>query len=140
MHYVDTSVLVAYYCPEVLSAAAGKAMNQLTQPRISVLVEVEFASALSLKTRTGELTRGDARRAMDCFQSHRVSNLYGIAPVAAAEYARAMEWLGSFDTPLRTMDALHLAIAANHDCTLLTADQVLAKVARKLQVPCTHLH
>ena len=56
MVYVDTSVLAAYYCTEPLSAAAQTAIREAHEPVISLLVEVEFASAVALKVRTGELT------------------------------------------------------------------------------------
>lgn len=35
----------------------------------------------------------------------------------------------SFDTPLRTLDALHLAVAASNNLRLVTADETLAEAA-----------
>ncbi len=35
---------------------------------------------------------------------------------------RAREWISRFETPLRTLDALHLAIAAENDLCLVTSD------------------
>ena len=51
MIYLDTSVLVAYYCPEPLSRAAERAARAEVAPSISDLCEVEFASALARKVR-----------------------------------------------------------------------------------------
>jgi predicted nucleic acid-binding protein len=48
MAYIDTSVLVAYYCPEPLSRAAEKSIRSAASPAISPLVEVELCSARPL--------------------------------------------------------------------------------------------
>ena len=42
MIYADTSVLVAYYCPEPLSEKAEALLTTHEQPVISALAEVEF--------------------------------------------------------------------------------------------------
>ena len=39
-------------------------------------------------------------------------------------------WISQFTTPLRTLDALHLAVASLGNMILLTADQQLASAAR----------
>jgi predicted nucleic acid-binding protein len=40
-------------------------------------------------------------------------------------YQTAKTWIVQFSAPLKTLDALHLAIAAEGDLTLLTADKHL---------------
>lgn len=55
MLYLDTSVVVAYYCPEALSEVAEKMIVAASEPTISALTEVEFFSAVSRKIREGEL-------------------------------------------------------------------------------------
>lgn len=47
---------------------------------------------------------------------------------------RAREWISRFQTPLCTLDALHLAIASLNNITLVTADQGLAASAGVLGV------
>ncbi|NWF56378.1 MAG: PIN domain-containing protein [Syntrophaceae bacterium] len=42
MVYVDTSVIVAYYCPEPLSEAAEAFLTAHSRPAISSLTELEF--------------------------------------------------------------------------------------------------
>jgi len=42
--------------------------------------------------------------------------------------------LAQFAIPLRTLDALHLAIAAQNNLELVTADKQLSQSARKLGV------
>lgn len=60
MHYIDTSVLAAYYCPEPRSLKVEKALRKLPVPVISHLVETELYSAVSRKVRMKELNRKDA--------------------------------------------------------------------------------
>ncbi len=45
MVYLDTSVLVAYYCPEALSRQVQNLMREEVKPALSSLTEVEFFSA-----------------------------------------------------------------------------------------------
>ncbi len=50
MIYVDSSVIVAYYCPEALSSHVQSLLRaQMKKPALSFLTEVEFASAVSRK-------------------------------------------------------------------------------------------
>jgi predicted nucleic acid-binding protein len=49
MVYLDTSILVAYYYPEPISALVEKFVRALSRPRICMLTEVEFAFALAKK-------------------------------------------------------------------------------------------
>lgn len=57
-----------------------------------------------------------------------------VLPARAAERARraraaARRWVQAFSPPLRTLDALHLSIAAGAGAALLTADVQLARAA-----------
>ena len=49
MIYVDTSALVAYYCPEPLSEKVETFLMSQTRPIISTLTEIELFSAVSKK-------------------------------------------------------------------------------------------
>jgi len=122
MAYIDTSVLVAYYCPESLSEAAEKAIRMADAPAISPLTEVEFCSALAIKTRTREIKVESAERLLSQFRLHLEERRYRIVPIEAKEYALACDWIGRFSTPLRTVDALHLVTAFSNGLTLLTAE------------------
>ena len=57
-----------------------------------------------------------------------------MAVLADAHYVQARRWIESLAAPLRTLDALHLAVAHGHSIPLLTADRQLARAARKLAV------
>ncbi len=136
MGYIDTSILVAYYCPEPLSQAAERWIRRAASPTISPLVEVELCSALAMKTRSGEMDAESAHRVLSCFRMHCADGVFAIVPIGAREYTAACEWLSAFSTPLRTVDALHLAAAFGNGLTLLTADRNLARSAKHFRVAC----
>ena len=134
MAYLDTSVLVAYYCPEALSEAAEKMILDDRQPAVSALTEVELVSALARKIRERELSRENANHVLTEFQSHLNQFLFKRIPLERYHYSVAFNWLAQFAVPLRTLDALHLAVAAQNNLELITADQRLLQSARKLGV------
>jgi len=134
MVYIDTSVLAAYYCPESLSAKVQAALGAVDDPAISALVEVELHSAVSQKVRTGELDPVMANRIVSQFRVHLSDGYFRMVPIEAREYALARDWLARFTTPLRTLDALHLAAAFASGLEVLTADARLARAARELGV------
>src|SRR5437588_297114 len=111
MSYIDTSVLAAYYCPEPLSATVDKLLTNLNGPALSQLSEVELVSALSQKVRTGQLDTAAAHQIRTQFQAHLASGYYELLPVNTREYHLARDWISQFSTSLRTLDALHLAVA-----------------------------
>jgi len=129
MAYLDTSVLAAYYCPEPLSTAVQRRLGRAEAFAISPLVEVEFHSALAAKVRTGDLAAVAAARVRDLFRQHLADNCYGFLSIGAPEYALARDWLGQFSTPLRALDAIHLATAYINGLAILTTDKGLARAA-----------
>lgn len=139
MSYIDTSILVAYYWPEKLSQAAQSAIRRAEIPTISALSEVEFISALALKRRTGEIAEVSARRILALFRQHCADHVYRLVPIEAREYAIASEWLATFRTSLRALDALHLAAAFSSGLVLITADKVLAESAEHLGIQYKHV-
>jgi predicted nucleic acid-binding protein len=134
MAYVDASVLAAYYCPEPLSRTAQREVRKRGAPVISPLTEVEFCSALAIKTRTGEMEADSARRILAQFRAHCAESRYRIVSVEAREYSVACDWIAGFSSPLRTVDALHLAAVFTNGLVLVTADKGLAKSARHFGV------
>lgn len=132
--YADTSLLAAYYCPE---AGSGKAQVFLAKQEgvsISWLTETEMMSAISRKVRERELSKPDARRIADLFQEHVQGGYYEVLALEATDYRLAKELLGRFDTPLRALDALHVAVALRVARPLATADDRLAKAAKRCSV------
>jgi predicted nucleic acid-binding protein len=134
MAYVDTSLLVACYCAEPLSRKADRAVRESAPPAISPLVEVEFCSALALKTRVGQIDAASATRILAALRLHLEEKRFRIVPIEAKEYALACDWIGRFAAPLRTVDALHLAAAFSAGLPILTADKGLACCAKRFGV------
>jgi len=134
MFYVDTSVIVAYYCPEALSEKAEAFITTHTRPGISLLTELELFSALSRKIREGSMDRKDGSRIIAKFLSHLDDLFYTRLSIKSHHYRLARDWIGQFTISLRSLDGIHLAIASLEGATLITADESLAKSAESLAV------
>jgi predicted nucleic acid-binding protein len=133
--YVDTSVLAAYYCPEPISALAERTLRSLTNPIISDLTLVELTSAVSRKIREKTLSREEGTRILTQFETHLEEGYYRILPVRTRDYRMARSWLAQLQGTLRTLDALHLAVAESAGSSTLTADKRLAAEAQTLGLP-----
>ena len=136
MLYIDTSVLVAYYCPEAISSKAEKIIINDDMPVISPLTEVEFASALARKVREGQLSIKSSNRILNEFKSHIYQLLYKKIIIDTECYNLAFSWLSSHDIPLATLDSLHLAAASLNNLKIVTSDKQLSRAALKLGVEC----
>ena len=134
MFYVDTSVIVAYYCPEALSEKAEAFIITHTRPGISLLTELELFSAISRKIREGSMDRKDGSRIIAKFLSHLDDLFYTRLSIEPHHYRLARDWIGQFTISLRSLDAIHLAIASSEGATLITADEGLAKSAESFAV------
>jgi predicted nucleic acid-binding protein len=132
-------VVVAYYSPEAMSRRAERLIRTHARPAISDLTEVEFCSALSRKVRLGELSVEDATQIFLRFTVHIEDGLYTRVPVERRHYELARDWLARFAFALRTLDALHLAVAAVEGFRLVTADTGMAQVAVTLGVDASRL-
>jgi uncharacterized protein len=133
-YYIDTSVLVAYYCPEAMSDRVQDFLSDQVRPAVSLLTEVELFSAIARKVRMGDLGQPDGNRILSKFLSHLDSDLFSITPVEAHHWQLARGWISLFNTPLRTLDAIHLAIASAENFELVTSDQQLIQAADTLGV------
>ncbi|MDY6823459.1 MAG: type II toxin-antitoxin system VapC family toxin [Thermodesulfobacteriota bacterium] len=134
MVYVDTSVLVAYYCPEELSQQAQAVLLSQAKPALSVLTEVELTSAVARKVRMNELDSAAGQRVLAKFGSHVAAGLFEVMAVENHHWQLAKSWIGLFATPLRTLDALHLAMAADAALELVTSDKSFFQSAEMLGV------
>jgi len=132
MVYVDTSVLVAYYCPEPLSDKVEAYLTAHVQPLVSALTEIELFSAVSKKVRTKEMKRKDSGRVVARFLADMENGYYTYLPVEASCFRLARDWIGMFKLSLRTLDALHLAIASSQGFSIVTTDKSLSKSAKGL--------
>ena len=130
--YVDTSVLVAYYYPEALSDKAERFLTTHLRPAISTLTELELFSAVSRKVRERGINKRDANRIIATFVSHMDNNFYTYLTVQQYHYRLARDWIGLFKFGLKSLDAVHLAIASSEGLTIVSADRNLLRSAGAL--------
>ena len=129
MHYLDTSVLTGYYCAEKRSGRVQRVLSSIEGPAISSLVEVEFHCAVARKVRAGAMDRAAALRIFSELQLHLAEPRYRVVAIGETDYILARDWIAQMVTPLRVLDAIHLATAFSNGLTLVTADKVLAESA-----------
>ncbi|MBF0259676.1 MAG: type II toxin-antitoxin system VapC family toxin, partial [Desulfamplus sp.] len=126
MLYIDTSVLVAYYCPESMRDQVESILINTDNPAVSQLTEIEIASAIARKIREHALSKEDGDNILSLFQKHIDQKSFIYIPIQPKHYSIAKNWLAQFNTPLRSLDAIHLAIAYKKKIPMLTADAKLA--------------
>lgn len=131
--YLDTSALLPLYRQERLSSHAERLLEAATRPPlVSLLTQVEVASALSRWVRTAELDAQQAGKVGDTFAEDLRLGAFEVVSLEDAHYWQAREWLSARNTGLRTLDALHVACAAGHHAVIATADEPLAEAAGRL--------
>lgn len=135
MVYVDTSALVALIVNETGSAAVAKWYAGTKAELVSAAWCVpEFASALGIKQRIGQLDAAQARDAWERF-GRLVANDLKLLPVEPADFHRAAVMTLDAGSALRAGDALHLACAEHADAkTVATLDAVMARNAQRLKM------
>lgn len=135
MLYVDTSVLVTLCTNESKTAAVATWNAQCTKELASAAWCVtEFASALGLKQRTGQLSEAQAHVALLQFECICANDLQ-LLSVEASTFHTAAELTMDSATGLRAGDALHLACAMQAKAQrIVTLDVVLPKNARLLKL------
>jgi uncharacterized protein len=132
--YIDTSILAAYYCPEALSESVQRFLAEQTKPAISSLTEVELFSSVARKVRMHELNQVDGSRILSKFLSHLNANLFTFISIETRHWQFAKNCISLFSTPLRTLDALHLAVASLEDAEMVSSDKYLIQAAKVLGV------
>jgi predicted nucleic acid-binding protein len=133
--YVDTSVLVALYLPEAKSNDVGRWYSSCKDALVSAAWCVsEFASALSIKQRTGQIDATVARQAWQQFERMCAGDLQ-LLPVEHATFHRAAILALDVKSGLRSGDALHLASALDANVkNMATLDELQAKNAKQLKL------
>jgi predicted nucleic acid-binding protein len=82
----------------------------------------------------------DGNRIIRQFEYHLLEQkLYRQLDIEAHHYSMAANWIAQFNTPLRTLDGLHLAVSCSGHLNLLTADVRLAEAARFFGIEATLL-
>ncbi|HEX8224278.1 MAG TPA: type II toxin-antitoxin system VapC family toxin [Allosphingosinicella sp.] len=137
--YLDTSAVVPLFVREEATQRL-RAYLERQDPAtltISPWVRTEFASALSLKLRSGSLAQtvhAAAAAEWERFQAGvRALDVSGRHFEAAAAICRRQE------LAVRAGDALHLAVAAASGCALVTLDARMAKAAPELGIALANI-
>lgn len=139
--YLDTSVIVPYYCPEINSEKVQRELTSRSNFCISSLTFVEIHSALARKIRKRELSHTEARSISTIFKKHVNKGYYKKVSLQKKHYLQAEEWLKQFNINcnLRSLDALQLSAAVFANLPIFTLDTRLADAARLFNIPCKFL-
>ena len=132
MIYVDTSVIVALLTvePKTQDVTAWYAGLRDT-PTSSDWLLTEFASALSIKLRTGQINEANAKWVRKEF-GLLVGGGLRIVPVSRDAFAKAAEMVRPHAHGLRAGDSLHLAVALELGASrMATLDRMLAANAKR---------
>lgn len=135
MIYFDTSAAVPLFVREPASAAVDAWLETCSDPLLSSdWIVTEFASALSIKERSGMLGAKDARAAWRGFEAFCESGLRLIA-VSRQAFKEGARLARQQSHGLRAGDALHLAVALEVGAkAIATLDVTLAANARRLKM------
>ncbi|SAL82960.1 hypothetical protein AWB68_06722 [Caballeronia choica] len=133
--YVDTSVLVPLCVNEPMSAAVAKWYAGCTDELTSaVWCVTEFASALGIKQRTGQISADQGASAWQAFERLCAGDLQ-LLPLEPHTFHRAAALTLDASTGLRAGDALHLACALDARVkAMATLDDVLARNAGRMKI------
>jgi predicted nucleic acid-binding protein len=133
--YLDTDLVGALLITEPLSDRAELYLDTCRDVLlISDLTGAEFASLVARRVRTGEFTIDQARAALSHFEAWTEVATQRIE-IGTADLSAARSFLRRLDLPLRTLDAIHVAIARRLEATLATFDRQMAASARTLGIP-----
>jgi predicted nucleic acid-binding protein len=140
MIYVDTGVLVALCTNEPRTEAINRWYRLCRDELVSaVWCVTEFASALGIKQRSGQITDIQAASAWQRFERLCAHDLQ-LLPVEPATFHRAAILTLEAQSGLRAGDALHMAAALDaRAASMATLDGVLAKNAARLKLKLVRL-
>lgn len=134
MIYVDTSVWIALQLREAKTDAvqAWFVEHGMSGLACSEWVKTEYASALSIKRRRGDIDEDHFTRAHQTFRKIWVSGLTWLT-VETPDFTEAANLCANPVHKMRAGDALHLAVALRYQCTeFLSLDIVLNDNAKRL--------
>ncbi len=133
MLYLDTSLVVSLIAVEPSTSAAQQWLGEQGEEElvISDWVVTEASSALSMIQRVTGLDENARSRAERNLQALTAAVL-GNVPVTRQAFRTAATTAGRADLSLRAGDALHLAVAAEHDARVATRDARQAEAGNRL--------
>jgi predicted nucleic acid-binding protein len=132
--YLDTGALAKWYLNEPFSEEFEAFIQEQSTAAISRLTVVEFRCLLARRRRAGEIAKAVEGRVFAAFEDDIRAGFLQVYPVADEHLIAALGLLTKLSRlPLRTLDALHLAIIQNvHVRHLATADRTMAGAGNAL--------
>ena len=132
--YLDASILVALFTRDAFTERANEFLDtELPVLVVSDFAAAEFASAVARLMRINQITGPETRAILANFDSWklRVADTTGIL---SSDVTTAASFIRRLDLPLRTADAINIAIAQRIDATLVTFDVKMGDSARAVGV------
>jgi len=120
--YADTSLLLPAYVPEAGSEQANSILESASSIFISDLTVAELYVGLARKVKLRELTASQSDSARSAFEAHLQEGLLQRITLLPAHSEAAGDLASRSPLLLRTLDALHLAVAAELEVTVGTFD------------------
>ncbi len=130
--YLDASVLVAMFVQEADSLRARQGIIGATL-LVSDFAAAEFSSAISRRTRIGEVLSTDAPQILSAFDIWTTQCTTRVA-LTPSDGPTTIACVRRLDLALRSPDALHLAIAHRLGATLFSFDAKMNAAAPALGV------
>jgi uncharacterized protein len=132
--YLDASAFVPLHVDDALSSQARALLRSWTrQVIVSDLTMAEFSSAIARRFRTLELTKAEAGKCISNGDAW-TSRFANPVEMTGHDLKQATAWIQSLELPLRTPDALHLAIVMRLGARLITFDRQMAQSATSLGI------
>jgi predicted nucleic acid-binding protein len=134
--YIDTSALAKRYLREAGSDEFDRFLGSMASVSISRLTVVELRCLLGRRRRNREIDAGVERRAAAAFEDDIAQGFIEVHPLEDRHAIAARDLLLRLAAvPLRTLDALHVAIAAAIGAgAVATADNTFAAAAATLRL------
>lgn len=133
--YIDTSVLVSIYYPELITPKLKTFLTNKKGLSTGMLSTVEFSSAINKKILMKELSKQNGLLILNRFQSDIKEGYYKVFSFSQDDLTVANSLfndnLGTLS--LRTVDAINIDMALREKCDLfITADIIQTKSAKNL--------
>ena len=131
--YLDSSALAKLYLPEAESDLLDEFLRGRRDLMISELSITEVVSAVARRRREGGLDAGQANRIRDAVLSDAGSGSFRRLDLSPVIHRHAEQLLLATESvPLRTLDALHIALAVSGEAgRLITFDGRMAEAAAR---------
>lgn len=132
--YIDTSALLKRYVPEANSTEFDAYFMAQAPASISRLGLVEIRCVLARKRRNSEISKEQEDAAMEEVRTDIQDGVLLVQPGSDAHFVEAFHLINQLsEVPLRSLDALHIAIARSLAVReLATADTVMRQAAQAL--------